>query len=140
MTSELNAIRTDIVENYAIKNHASAYETYGVGTSSLYGHLKLSDVRNANLTEEFGTAATPKAINDTYNDLVELIDGFNIDNEFNDIKNALVQINDTTIPDGQDIVISNIRIISLFISFHPPIIPGHTLSCPPTLHYNYDKI
>lgn len=43
-------------------NHASAFDTYGVGTGGKYGHVKLSDYSNADKGVEEGTAVTPKAL------------------------------------------------------------------------------
>ena len=45
--------------------HASTVTTYGKGTSSNYGHVKLSDSTSATTAAASGgTAATPKAIKD----------------------------------------------------------------------------
>lgn len=44
-------------------NHASSSTTYGKGTSSLYGHVKLSDsVSSTTSAASGGTAATPAAV------------------------------------------------------------------------------
>ena len=45
----------------ADKNHASSETTYGVGTGTLYGHVKLSDSASDNNVSN-GIAATPKAV------------------------------------------------------------------------------
>lgn len=42
--------------------HASAYNVFGVGTGSLYGHLKLSDVADNSKDSTAGTAVTPFAL------------------------------------------------------------------------------
>lgn len=44
-------------------NHASASSTYGPGTATNYGHVRLSDVA-ADTPATSGVAATPKAVND----------------------------------------------------------------------------
>lgn len=44
-------------------NHASAQMTYGTGTSSLFGHVKLSDSPSASDASD-GVAVTPKALSD----------------------------------------------------------------------------
>lgn len=50
------------------KNHASTTTTYGKGTSSNYGHVKLSDsYTDSTATASGGIAATPKAVYDVYN-------------------------------------------------------------------------
>lgn len=46
-------------------NHASTATTYGTGTGSNYGHVKLSDDTNGTAAAASGgTAATPKAVSD----------------------------------------------------------------------------
>jgi len=46
-------------------SHASTATTYGKGTSSNYGHVKLSDSTSSTLAAASdGTAATPKAVSD----------------------------------------------------------------------------
>lgn len=46
-------------------SHASSATTYGKGTSSNYGHVKLSDATNGTAAAASGgTAATPKAVSD----------------------------------------------------------------------------
>lgn len=42
-------------------NHASAQTTYGAGSATLYGHVKISDSGTA--AAESGTAASPKYVN-----------------------------------------------------------------------------
>lgn len=42
--------------------HASSSTTYGVGNSTNYGHLKLSDSTSSTLSVTDGTAATPNAV------------------------------------------------------------------------------
>ena len=60
LKSELDEISSEII------NHASEKETYGVGTKSLYGHLKLSDAVDSSFSESSGVAATPYAIKITH--------------------------------------------------------------------------
>ena len=50
----------------APENHASANNTYGVGTSSAFGHLKISDQYTSALQDGTGVAASQKAVADTY--------------------------------------------------------------------------
>lgn len=43
-------------------NHASTATTYGIGTGSNYGHVKLSDSINSSNSATSGVAATPQAV------------------------------------------------------------------------------
>lgn len=47
-------------------NHASSATTYGTGTSSNYGHLKLSDSTSSTSGTSGGIAATPSAVKTAY--------------------------------------------------------------------------
>lgn len=47
-------------------SHASSATTYGTGTSSNYGHLKLSDSTSSTSGTSGGTAATPSAVKAAY--------------------------------------------------------------------------
>lgn len=54
-----------IADTYAPKSHAASGTTYGKGTSSNYGHVKLSDATDGtSAAASGGTAATPKAVSD----------------------------------------------------------------------------
>ena len=55
------------LDRKAPKNHASTGTTYGTGTASQYGHLKLSDDTDSKSDVTAGYAATPKAVNTVYN-------------------------------------------------------------------------
>lgn len=57
-----NATLTDLQSNKAPTNHASNQTTYGVGSASNYGHVKLSDALDSVLGAADGVAATPKAV------------------------------------------------------------------------------
>ena len=59
--TEINGVKEDI-KNRAPINHAVASGTYGVGTETSYGHVKLTDVANAGMQVGAGTAATPAAV------------------------------------------------------------------------------
>ena len=48
--------------NSAPKMHASAQPTYGLGTATEYGHLRLSDTPSGSVGVNQGTAATPAAV------------------------------------------------------------------------------
>lgn len=50
----------------APKAHASSATTYGIGTSSNYGHVKLSDSVNSTSAASAGVAASPKAVKSAY--------------------------------------------------------------------------
>ncbi len=57
-------------------NHASSSDTYGKGTSSSYGHLKLSDsTSSTTAAASGGTAATPKAVKDALDAAKTYADG-----------------------------------------------------------------
>lgn len=47
-------------------SHASSATTYGIGTSSNYGHVKLSDSTSSTSAATAGIAATPKAVKAAY--------------------------------------------------------------------------
>lgn len=48
-------------------NHASTATTYGTGSSTNYGHVKLSSSTNSTSAETGGIAATPSAVRAAYN-------------------------------------------------------------------------
>ncbi|MBR6673437.1 MAG: tail fiber protein, partial [Mailhella sp.] len=50
----------------APKAHASTATTYGIGTSSNYGHVKLSDSTSSTSAASKGIAASPKAVKAAY--------------------------------------------------------------------------
>lgn len=61
--------------------HASPDETYGKGNGILYGHLRLSDNRSSHGVDD-GYAATPLAVQETYEDGKAYVDSFNINERF----------------------------------------------------------
>lgn len=69
---EVDALETVVsnlnttVGGKAPTNHASEGTTYGVGTDSLYGHLKLSDSVTSESSTAGGIAATPAAVKAAY--------------------------------------------------------------------------
>lgn len=78
----------DAYRNRAPINHASNQTTYGRGSSSVYGHVKLSNTYNSNPGDaDSGMAASGKAVYDAYADLSYAINGSNnristLENEF----------------------------------------------------------
>ena len=54
------AARTNL--NVPPTSHAATTTTYGIGTGSNYGHVKLSDSTNSTSAASAGVAATPKAV------------------------------------------------------------------------------
>lgn len=56
-----------INDNKAQTNHASAGTTYGKGTSTNYGHVKLSSSTSSTNGVADGVAATPNAVREAYN-------------------------------------------------------------------------
>lgn len=59
----------DLANGKAPKAHASTATTYGIGTSSNYGHVKLSDSATSTSAASSGIAASPKAVK-TVNDRI----------------------------------------------------------------------
>ena len=57
----------------APKAHASSATTYGIGTSSNYGHVKLSDSTSSTSAASKGIAASPKAVKAAYDKAVAAI-------------------------------------------------------------------
>lgn len=65
-------------------SHASSTTTYGKGTSSNYGHVKLSDATNGtSAAASGGVAATPKAVSDALTSAKSYADGISA-NDFTD--------------------------------------------------------
>ena len=56
----------DAIDTKAPKSHASTATTYGIGTSSNYGHVKLSDSTSTTSGASSGIAATPTAVKAAY--------------------------------------------------------------------------
>lgn len=77
--SALSSTSTNPVQNKVVntaltskapKSHASTATTYGAGTSSNYGHIKLSDAYTASAgAADSGVAASSKAVADAYNEI-----------------------------------------------------------------------
>lgn len=65
--ASVKKITNEAIKKYAAPiEHASGENTYGLGSSASYGHLKLSDATDAsNLTVNGGTAATPRSVAET---------------------------------------------------------------------------
>lgn len=70
-----DASGNDITATYATKtennakaptSHASTATTYGIGTESNYGHVKLSDSTSSTSAANAGIAASPKAVKAAY--------------------------------------------------------------------------
>ena len=89
----------------APNNHASTATTYGSGTSSNYGHVKLSDATDGTAAAASGgTAATPKAVSDALTAAKAYAD--NLDTGVSD-----VQYNGTSVLSGS---VANIPIIASY--------------------------
>ena len=58
---------TDFPQTMTPTLHASTATTYGIGSSSYYGHVKLSDSIGSTSSTGSGVAATPKAVSSAYN-------------------------------------------------------------------------
>lgn len=72
VTSTINNLEASINEvqsaadSKAPQSHASTATTYGIGTDSEYGHVKLSDATDSASAASAGIAASPKAVKDAY--------------------------------------------------------------------------
>lgn len=66
-----NSIR-QLLNDKAPTNHASGATTYGVGNTSNYGHLKLSDSTTSTSSTSSGIAATPRAVKTAYDKVVDV--------------------------------------------------------------------
>lgn len=62
LSGQITSLGTDKAPN----NHASTATTYGTGTASNYGHVKLSDSTSSTSGEGDGIAATPAAVKAAY--------------------------------------------------------------------------
>lgn len=78
-------------------SHASSSDTYGKGTSSDYGHVKLSDsTSSTSAAASGGTAATPKAVSDAltaacnYADNVVTVDNYIGNDSTNPVQNTVI--------------------------------------------------
>ena len=65
LIGRVGAAETAITKK-APTSHAATATTYGKGTESLYGHVKLSDATNGTSGESGGIAATPAAVKAAY--------------------------------------------------------------------------
>jgi hypothetical protein len=64
---DLSSVITDInthLANTAPTNHASTETTYGIGTSTKYGHVKISDSYTATNSADSGLVPSQKALYD----------------------------------------------------------------------------
>ena len=59
---EMQAICDSVAKNQTPTNHASQTTDYGVGNTTKYGHVKLSDTPDASRTAANGVAATPAMV------------------------------------------------------------------------------
>ena len=73
-SSYLQSLQT-AVNGKAPTNHASSATTYGTGTASNYGHVKLSDSTSSTSSTSGGVAATPKAVKDALDAAKSYADG-----------------------------------------------------------------
>ena len=59
---EMQAICDSVAKNQTPTDHASQTTDYGVGNTTKYGHVKLSDTADSSLGSSSGTAATPAMV------------------------------------------------------------------------------
>ena len=60
--TDVNSTIQALTTGKAPTSHASSETTYGMGTASSYGHVKLSDTADSSLGANSGVAVTPKAL------------------------------------------------------------------------------
>lgn len=70
----------EVLETKAPKNHATQSQAFGLGNSEVYGHLKLTDELSLELDQSQGYAATPKAVQQFYDEFSLRLD--RIEEEF----------------------------------------------------------
>ena len=75
LDSQIDSLNTE-VDKKAPTDHSSTATTFGVGSGSEYGHVKLSDTASASDVAD-GTAATPKAVQDSVQVAVQGIESAN---------------------------------------------------------------
>lgn len=94
------AITSDIpdISTKAPNNHASSATTYGLGTASNYGHLKLSNSTSSTSGESGGVAATPAAVKAAYDKCQVAVSSETIANKSNVASNTATQICTITLP------------------------------------------
>ena len=64
--ANLSSMLQEDITSRAPKNHASTLTTYGLGTITDYGHVKLSDSHTSTSGVSSGIAATPTAVKSAY--------------------------------------------------------------------------
>ena len=62
----ISAATQSALDGKAPKSHAASATTYGIGTGSNYGHVKLSDSTGSSSAASAGIAASPKAVKAAY--------------------------------------------------------------------------
>lgn len=73
LSADISLTASDV--GAAPTSHKSTATTYGVGDSSNYGHLKLSDSITSTTSTSGGTAATPKAVKAALDAAKDYVDG-----------------------------------------------------------------
>ena len=82
-----------LASDVAPKAHAGTATTYGIGTGSNYGHVKLSDSTSSTSAASAGIAASPKAVKAAYDKAVEAANS--VGSLSNGIGNAKAYITET---------------------------------------------
>ena len=86
-------------------SHASSSDTYGKGTSSNYGHVKLSDsTSSTTAASSGGTAATPKAVKDALDAAKTYADGMSNQNAFSNVKVGSTTVTADTTTDTLELI------------------------------------
>lgn len=86
-------------------DHKSTGTTYGAGSSTYYGHVKLSDATNGTAAAASGaTAATPKAVSDALAAAKTYADGYANQNAFGNVKVGSTTIAADAVTDTLELV------------------------------------
>lgn len=72
-TNNMDVATKQYVDDKAPNPHAVNANTYGLGSSSVYGHVKLSDAAAGSSNSTAGIAATPLAVKTTYDYITDSI-------------------------------------------------------------------
>lgn len=91
-----NAAVTGLQQGKAPNNHASDQTTYGVGSGTNYGHVKLSDATNSTSGVGDGVAATPAAVKAVADAIAQI--QLNIFNQMHPIGESYIQLPLTKTP------------------------------------------
>lgn len=96
MDKPVSTAAQEALDSRASKFHASSNNNYGAGSSTAYGHVKLSDSTSSTSNVLSGIAATPKAAKTAYDKAVEAYELANDKLDANFVSNDYVGIDEVT--------------------------------------------